>query len=274
MDAQAGGRYVANETDIDSVYIYYADYSFGESINENYTRVLESNGVTVAGSQALPQGYASDWPGQFAQATSADVDAVVGGFTVATLPAMLGTFLSNDYDFRFVGSIATRYSFAAIGNTLEGSLDELSQESIKQAGLGPLITRYQWNQYDNSIAAEANDVHRENYGTNTDLFTSGTFTGASALVQAVESAGSADPTDIVDELTGMTVQDTMKGEGGYKFQEYNNQARSAMTVIELLPTEDTQYWDAPVKPSTPIETYDMDQTTLSQSNSECDLTSS
>ncbi|WP_340101510.1 ABC transporter substrate-binding protein [Salinibaculum salinum] len=271
MDAQSGGKYVADETDIGSVYIYYADYSFGESVRDNYQRVLENNGVTVAGTQALPQGYDSDWPAQFDQATEAGVDAVIGGFTVATLPAMLGTYLANDYDFRFAGGLGTRLAEAALGATLQGSLDELTADTIRETGLGPLTTRYHWNQYDNQINTDANEVHREAYGTNTDLFTSGMFTGASSIVQAVESAGSADPGDIVAELTGMSVDETMKGEGGYEFQEYNNQARSAMTVVDLVPTEDTEFWDAPVEPSAPLQTYSMGETTLSEENTDCSL---
>jgi len=271
MDAQSGGKYVADETDIGSVYIYYADYSFGESVRDNYQRVLEENGVTVAGTQALPPGYDSDWPAQFDQATEAGVDAVIGGFTVATLPAMLGTYLANDYDFRFAGGLGTRLAEAALGATLQGSLDELTADSIRESGLGPLTTRYHWNQYDNSIATDANEVHRDAYGTNTDLFTSGMFTGASSIVQAVETAGSSDPGDIVAELTGMSVDDTMKGEGGYQFQEYNNQARSAMTVVDLVPTEDTEFWDAAVQPSAPLQTYSMNETTLSEENTDCSL---
>jgi branched-chain amino acid transport system substrate-binding protein len=271
MDAQSGGKYIADETDISSVYIYYANYSFGESVRNNYKRVLENNGVTVAGQQALPPGYSEDWPGQFDQATNAGVDAVIGGFTVATLPAMLGTFLANDYDFRFAGGMGTRLSAAALGATLAGSLDELTEESIRQSGLGPLTTRYHWNQYDNQVNTDANEVHRDNYGTNADLFTSGMFTGASAIVQAVESAGSGQPTDIVNELTGMSVSDTMKGEGGYEFQEYNNQARSAMTVVDLAPTQNDEFWDAPVQPTAPLQTYGKDETTLSEDNTTCSL---
>ena len=271
MDAQSGGKYIANETDIESVYIYYADYSFGQSVFQNYSRVLEANGVSVSGSQALPQGYSDDWPGQFENATQAGVDAVIGGFTVATLPAMLGTYLANDYDFRFVGGWGTRLSGGALGAALQNNLDELTAESIQNAGLGPLTTRYHWNQYDNEMNTQANETHRDAYGTNTDLFTSGMFTAASAIDQAVTESGSSNGDDIREALKGMTVQTTMKGEGGYQFQEWNNQARSAMTVADPIPTEDTQYWDAPIQPGAPIQTYGMDETTQPQDQQSCDL---
>ncbi|MFT4881484.1 MAG: branched-chain amino acid transport system ATP-binding protein [Salinirussus sp.] len=68
MDGFGGGQCIANETDIDSVYIYYANYSFGQSVNQYYASVLENNGVPVEGRTALPPGYAEDWPGQFQKA--------------------------------------------------------------------------------------------------------------------------------------------------------------------------------------------------------------
>jgi branched-chain amino acid transport system substrate-binding protein len=238
---------------------------------ENYRRVLEANGVSVAGSQALPQGYSADWPGQLENATNAGVDAIIGGFTVATLPAMLGTYLANDYDFRFVGGWGTRLSGGALGGILADALPELTAEAIDDAGLGPLTTRYHWNQYDNDINTEANQVHRDAYGTNADLFTSGMFTAASAIDQAVSVSGSSNGDDIREALKGMSVTTTMKGEGGYQFQEWNNQARSAMTVADPIPTEDTQYWDAGIQPSEPVATYGMDETTQPQEQQSCDL---
>lgn len=272
MDAQSGGKYIANErSDIESVYIYYADYSFGQSVFENYRRVLEANGVSVAGSQPLPQGYSDDWPGQFDNATDAGVDAIIGGFTVATLPAMLGTYLANDYDFRFVGGWGTRLSGGALGAALQNNLDELTADSIESAGLGPLTTRYHWNQYDNDINTEANQVHRDTYGTNADLFTSGMFTAASAIDQAVTEAGSGSGDDIRKALKGMSVSTTMKGEGGYQFQDWNNQARSAMTVADAVPTGDAEFWDAPIQPSDPVQTYGIDETTQPQEQQSCDL---
>ncbi len=272
MDAQSGGRYIANERpDIESVYIYYADYSFGQSVFANYQRVLEANGVTVAGSQALPRDYSADWPGQFENATDAGVDAIIGGFTVAALPAMLGTYLSNDYDFRFVGGFATKIAAGAFGQVLNENLDELSADSIESAGLGPLTTRYHWNQYDNDMNTEANQVHRDNYGTNADLFTSGLFTAASAIDQAVTESGSTNGDDIREALKGMSVETTMKGEGGYTFQDWNNQARSAMTVAPAIPTQNSEFWDAAIQPGDPVKTYSPEETTQSQEQQSCDL---
>jgi branched-chain amino acid transport system substrate-binding protein len=62
----------------------------------------------------------------------------------------------------------------------------------------------------------------------------------------------------------MTVTDTPKGEGGYTFQEYNNQARSEMTVANVTPTTDewADSWAAPIMPSEPISRVGADETTI------------
>ncbi len=272
MDAFSGGQYIANETDISSVYIYYANYSFGESVNQYYTSVLENNGVSVAGRTALPPGYAEDWPGQFQKAVDADVDAIIGGFTVSTLPDMVGTFVQNNdqYDFAFAGGYTTRVGAFLVGSTIVQTLDgDLTQEALDGLNFGPFTTRYHWNQYDNPVNDGLVDIHTDKYGYYPDLFTSGMFTGASAIHEAAQAAGSTNPQDIRDELSGLTVTDTPKGEGAYTFQGYNNQARSPMTVSDPMPTteEAGQFWQfqgnpVPFMPSEPTQTFAKDQTTL------------
>ena len=74
----------------------------------------------------------------------------------------------------------------------------------------------------------------------------------------------AEAAEIANALRGMTVADTPKGQGGYTFQEYNNQARSAMTIANPIPTKDEfgESWGAAVMPSTPVATIGADGTTI------------
>ncbi|GAB3690485.1 substrate-binding domain-containing protein [Salinarchaeum chitinilyticum] len=263
MDARSGGRYVAQETDVERVYIMAADYSFGQAVAANYTSVLEANGIEVVGTDFVPQQY-SEFEGHFENAVEADADAVIGGFTVQTLPAFLGTGLAGGYDLRLFGGFATRITASAVGEVVSNTLDEVTAESIREAELGPFTTRYHWNQYDNEI----NDWFVENYsnvyGTLPDLFTSGTFTAASSIHQGVVESGSTTGTDIAEAMRGMTVSDTPKGEDGYTYQEYNNQARSSMTVAYPVPTTDewADDWDASIMPGEPLETVGADEVTL------------
>lgn len=263
MDARSGGTYVARETDVDSVYLFGADYSFGKAVVNNYRAVLEAEGIEILGEKFVPQGY-SEWEGLLGNAEDAGADGIVGGFTVSTLPQLFTAFLNGDYSYRVFGGFATRITNAAMGQTLEKELTSLTENAVKETKLGPFTTRYHWNQYDNEINSEFVDTYTEAYGVVPDLFSAGTFTAASAIVQAVEQSGSTDGADIAEALRGMTVADTPKGPDGYTFQEYNNQARSEMTVADPVPTGDewADSWDATVRPSEPVARIDADAVTI------------
>ncbi|WP_430505833.1 ABC transporter substrate-binding protein [Haloparvum sp. PAK95] len=270
MDARSGGRYVARETDVERVYIMAADYTFGRSVAENYRKVLESEGVEIVGEKFVPRGY-SEFDGLYQNAVEANADAVIGGFTVVTLPQFLGTGLEGDYGLRLFGGFGTQISMKAIGGVAQRVLGEpLTEEKIRDAKLGPFTTRYHWNQYDNPINESFVETYKSTYGVVPDLFTSGTFTAASGIVQAVEASGSTEGADVAAAMRGMTVAETPKGEDGYTYQEYNNQARSAMTVSYPVPDEDGE-WGAPIKPGAPLATIDKSETTLPAEDVDCSL---
>ncbi|MEF8852192.1 MAG: ABC transporter substrate-binding protein [Haloarculaceae archaeon] len=264
MDARSGGKYVANETDVTKVYLFGADYSFGRAVVNNYRTVLENEGVEIVGERFVERGY-SEWDGLLDNAAEAGAEGIVGGFTVVTLPALFSSFLSGDYDFRAFGGFATQITNTVVGNTMKQVLGEpLTAEKIQDSKLGPFTTRYHWNQYDNSINDSFVDRYSSVYGLPPDLFTAGTFTAASAVHQAVQETGSTNAMDIADGLKGMTVADTPKGENAYTFQEYNNQARSEMTVADPIPTTEdwSDSWGAAIMPSEPVARISRDEVTI------------
>ena len=273
MDARAGGRYAAQNTDISTVAIFAADYSFGQAVADNYREVLEANGIEVLEPRYVEQGY-SEFAGLFDEAVNNGADAVVGGFTVATLPQFIGT--AADYDVRILGAFATLITAQAMTATFENAIGEnFTAQDLKDAKMGPLTSRYHWNQYDNSINDEFVEMHIDAYDQVPDLFTSGTFTAGSAIAQAISEAGSTEGAEIADAMTGMSVTDTPKGENGYVFQEHNNQAASAMTVAWPVPTSDewADAWPAGVMPSEPVATISSDEVMVPAEEASCDLSS-
>jgi branched-chain amino acid transport system substrate-binding protein len=272
MDARSGGAYVAQETDISSVYLMGADYSFGHAVVNNYETVLEEAGVEIVGKKFVPQGY-SEFGGLLDEAQSAGAEGFVGGFTAQTLPALITTFLNGDYDMRMFGGFATEITTSIVGQTLQKALGEdFTAEDVADQDFGPFTTRYHWNQYDNDINDAFIDMHTEAYGKVPDLFSSGQFTAASAIVQAVEAEGSTEGADIASAMRGMTVTDTPKGEGGYTFQEYNNQARSEMTIADPVPTTDewADQWGAAIMPSDPVARVSADDVTIPADSEDMD----
>jgi branched-chain amino acid transport system substrate-binding protein len=160
------------------------------------------------------------------------------------------------------GGFATEISTAAVGGVAQRVLGEgFTAQDIRDAQLGPFTTRYHWNQYDNEINDAFVESYTSTYGKVPDLFTSGTFAAASSIAQAVETGGSTEGADIAAEMRGMTIAETPKGEDAYTYQEYNNQARSAMTVAYPVPN-DEESWNAPIKPGEPLARIPAEQTTL------------
>ncbi|WP_255194312.1 ABC transporter substrate-binding protein [Natronobeatus ordinarius] len=271
MDARAGGTYAAEHTDISSVAIFAADYSFGHGVAANYQEVLEAEGIEVLEPRFVEQGY-SEFEGLFDEALDQGADGVVGGFTVATLPQFLSTAVG--YDIQVLGAFAELLTTQSMGGTIESALGEdFTAEDIRDARMGPFTTRYHWNQYDNEINDAFIDLHVDAYEMVPDLFSAGTFVAGSALSQAIAESGSTDGQDIADAMRGMTVTDTPKGENAYQFQEHNNQAASAMTVAWPVPTSDefADTWDASVMPSEPVETLAPEAVMVPSEEASCDL---
>ncbi|WP_394348678.1 ABC transporter substrate-binding protein [Halovivax sp.] len=271
MDARAGGRFVAEETDATTIAIMHIDDAFGRSVANNWQAVLEAEGLDVLDPRGVDSDF-TEFEGLFDEAVADGADGVVGGFTAIQLPAFLSTGIG--YDVQLFGGFADLLTTQLIGDTVEAELGEdFTEDDVRDAGLGPFTSRYHWNQYDDEINDEFIDMHVDAYGMVPDLFSGGTFVGGSALVQAVEESESTDGDDIADAMRGMTVEDTPKGEGGYVFQESNNQAASEMTVAWPVPTDEefAETWGAAVMPGEPIATLDAEEVMVPADELDCDL---
>jgi branched-chain amino acid transport system substrate-binding protein len=272
MDARSGGAYVAESTDVERMALFGADDPFGRSVVNNYRSVLENNGVEIVEERFVPGGF-QEWGRILEGVEENGAQGIVGGFTASTLIPFGTEFLTGGYDMQLFGGFASRVTLQVLGGTLGEILgDNFTNEGLQDADFGPFTTRYHWNQYDNPINDQFVENHAATYDVVPDLFTSGAFTAASAVVQAVESEGEVSRDAIVSGMRGMTVDDTPKGEGAYTFQEYNNQARSEMTVanVEVTP-DDQENWPAPIMPGDPIETVPAEDVTIPASDVSCDL---
>jgi len=271
MDARSGGVYIAEQTDVDRIALFGADTTFGQSVVDNYRTVLENRGVEIVTERAVPEDF-SEWDGLLDEAVGAGAEAMVGGFTASGLIPFGTAFLQGEYDLQLFGGFASRVTLTVVGQTLADVLgEEFTNEGLDQADFGPFTTRYHWNQYDNPINDAFIDTHTEAYDVVPDLFTGGAFTAGSALVQAIEEEGEVSPDAVVSGMSGMTVTDTPKGENAYTFQEYNNQARSQMTVAPVEVADDEPNWPARIKPGDPIETVSADEVTRPADDVTCDL---
>jgi len=274
MDARSGGVYIADQTDVDQMALFGADDAFGSSVVDNYRTVLENRGVDIVNERAVPEDLDQpEWVGLLDEAENAGAQGIVGGFTATGLTGFFPAFLDGDYNMQLFGGFASRLTLGVVGQALQGALDEFSDEALQDAEFGPFTTRYHWNQYDNPINDSFVESHASTYGVVPDLFTSGAFTAASAVIQAMNEEGEVSADAVVSGMTGMTVTDTPKGENGYSFQAYNNQARSEMTVAPVTVTPGSQEnWPAAIQPGDPVQRVSADEVTIPAEDMSCDLT--
>lgn len=271
MDARSGGVYIAEQTDVERMALFGVDNPFGQSVVDNYRTVFENRGVEIVEDRAVPEGF-DEWGG-ILEDIEGEVDGMVAGFTAATLIPFGTQFLQGGYDIQLFGGFASRVTLGPVGGILAQQLGEnFTNEGITDAQFGPFTTRYHWNQYDNEINQQFVEDHIDAYDIVPDLFTGGAFTAASSIIQAVQQSGEASRDAIISEMRGMTVTDTPKGENGYEYQLYNNQARSQMTVanVEVTP-DDQEAWEPVIQPGDPIETVPADEVTIPADEMSCDL---
>jgi branched-chain amino acid transport system substrate-binding protein len=255
---------VLSQDDVENVYLFGADYSYGQTIAKHARAVLEENGINIVGERFVPQGH-SEWEGLLNQAEEAGADMISNAATIASFGPLINSYLNGDYSFKVTGEAASLLWYQAVSSTIQEALGEpITQAKLDESGLGPFSFRGYWNQYDNEYITAMNDIYRDNYGRLPDVYACGMFTTACAIVEAVEEAGSTDGEDIAEALRGMTVTETPKGKGEYVMQEYNNQARAPMTAGMLAPTSDenSEYWDAAVQPGETVATITKDRTTI------------
>ncbi|MDZ7687610.1 MAG: ABC transporter substrate-binding protein [Halobacteriales archaeon] len=275
MEARALGTYIGEETDTETFYLLGPDTVYGRTFARTYRQALEENGVEVVGERFVPSGF-SEFRGILEDIDS-QADGFGVGFGARTLLEFLDVYVkgsvSGAFDLEIYAPLPGQLGMSLVGELLESTLDDITEESIEEVNIGGLASRYHWNQYDNPVNDEFVSAIEENYETLPALQAGGTYTAGSALAQAVEASGSLNPDDIAEQMHGMTVEQTPKGEGGYAFQEHNNQAKSEMTIANVVPNEE-ENWDASIMPSEPLARISADDVMPSQDDPEieCNLT--
>lgn len=282
MNARAGAIYVSEQTDIERVAMISVPTTFGRDVIENYKQIFEQEDIDIVFEQEVEVALADidQWQEYLDEAENSGAQAIIYGFTGITGQFYVDAFVDGNYDMVSYGQAGSRLTVREIGNAVlsfleEIGIHEITPEILDFLPFGPVTCRYFWNQYNNDINDWLIDVHTDVYDVYPDLFTSSSFTTASAMVQAFDQADDVSQEAIIEQVSGMTVEATPKGEEQYHFQAYNNQARSPITLARYQPTteEDSEFWPAALQPSEALTSISMNQTTIEQDNPvmTCDL---
>ncbi|WP_336325274.1 ABC transporter substrate-binding protein [Halovenus sp. HT40] len=285
MVSRAGALNLVEDPDISKVALLGVDSSFGRDVISNYRQIFENEGSTEYIERFEPVGLVTEGWQEILQGllgpegSHTDTDAVVIGATGQTATFYAEAFLEGGYEQTTFSQAPSRLTFREVGESALDAVEaqtgsrEISKFVVDNLlPFGPIACRYFWNQYDNEVNDWLTENHRAAYGVVPDMFTGSAFATASAIVQAFEAAGTADSSAILDEVPGMAVRDTPKGEEEYVFQEYNNQARSPVTIAEYTPRSEAK-WSAALQPSEPINRIDKGLTTIPEDDPRmtCDL---
>lgn len=277
MHARAGGAYIATRPGLQRAAILATETQFGRSQLANYRQVFEAEGIDVVRDEVFEGGRAN-WEPQLRELDEAGVDVVVYAMPPGSGRLFALDFASAEYGMRAIGNMPSWQTLEPLGRQFSNVAEDrarrglISPQFIDSIGIGPLTDGYRFNQYENGITDWLVEQYTSAYGRLPGLFTSAAFVTASALVQAFEQAGEVSADAVLDEVPGMTVTDTPKGENAYEFQPHNNQARSPMTVAPVRGLDDGN-WPAGIAPGQPVQRLSMDETTAGPDSAgvSCDL---
>lgn len=266
MTSRAGAISLAQDFDIEKVAMFGVDTSLGKDVLRNYNRIFDQEDTEVVKEEFVSVGQ-TNWETQLTEAEDLGAEAVIYGFSGQTGTFFAEEFVRGGYEMEAFGQAPERMTFRQIGENVreflqqEFEVNEITPQIVEALPFGPVSCRYFWNQYDNDINDWLVENHIDTYGVVPGLFTGSAFTTASTFIQAFEQAGEASSEAILQEVPGMAVRETPKGKEEYVFQEYNNQARSPVTIGEYQLTKE-EYWPAALQPSERTQFVDKDLTTI------------
>lgn len=264
MAARAGAAYLA-DGDVDRIGLVVTDGEFGETVRDAYRAAAageEGGTVEIVGEQTVATDAETvDWARVLERAGETDPEVVVAGVTDAGVAALTERTLREQPSFGLQASFGSGPGLRELAAAVE-------DPGAVSGAVGPFVSRYHWNQYDNPVNDAFIERHESAYGELPDLFTAGSFVAASALVQALETAA---PTagEVAETLRGMTVAETPKGPEAYAFRRRDNQARSPVTIAPLAATDEPGA-PAAVGPGEPVARIAGDRA-LPEAEQSCDL---
>lgn len=277
MNARAGGAYLGDRPGLQRAAILATETRFGRAQLANYRQVFQEEGIELVRDGLFEPGRAN-WETTLRELDEQGVDVVVYAMPAGSGQFFALDFATTEHGMQAIGNMPSRQTLEPLGRQLSALAADrarrglLTPRFIDSIGVGPLTDGYHFNQYDNEINDWLVEQQAATYGVFPDLFTSSAFVSASAIIQAVEQAGETSADAVLEEVPGMTVTDTPKGENAYEFQPHNNQARSPMTVAPIRPIDD-ENWPASIAPGEPVTRLSRDETTAGPDSESvsCDL---
>lgn len=232
QDAAAGAvfavEYLAEELDKDPEELVFSnlapDYAWGYESAEAWRNQIEATGATVK-EDVLPPHDEVDFHPYLEHVLEQEPHGLVvswSGDGAVRLFDQIDDFGLYE-EMLVTGGVGDMHSLRAMG-----------EDAVGFKGM----MKYNPRLPDNEVNDWFWDRHIEEYDEDPDLFSSGGFAAASAIVTAIEKAESTDAEELIETMRGMsfeTPKDTMT------FREEDHQALQEMYIVELVMDEDLDH---------------------------------
>lgn len=214
--AEQGGEQV------DSVAYIHEEGAFGTSVFEAFKEQAESQGITVAKEVTYSPANFSDATTQVREAASADPDVIVGTgyYPDQLLVSKAVKALSPDIQ--------------ALYGVANGAFDDENfPNDAGAAGEGVLSANYHYN----AASERTQDIRKrfeQEYGAPMQTASVLSYQAVEVIAQALEDGGSADPGDLREAISGISLDDPLLAfDGPIEFDETGQNTNATVVVMQV-----------------------------------------
>lgn len=210
--------------EIQTAGLYYVDISFGQSVRDTLREELPANGVEVVAEEAIGFGDTADT--QVTNFRDADPDAVIATSYRAETIELVNAMDNQDYR----PPILAGCSNAAMN-------DVSALEQMGETAEGAFGTNFALDPT-SSRAGDVRTRFEEEFDSGFDANVAMTYASTEVIIAAIEEAGSADPDDINDALSSITVEDHISAMPPITFTENGENENSLAPLYQVQDLQD------------------------------------
>ena len=207
---------------VDSVAYIHEEGAFGTSVFEAFKKQAESQGISVAKEVTYSPTNFSDATTQVREAASADPDVIVGTgyYPDQLLVAKAVQALSPDIQ--------------ALYGVANGAFDDENfPNDAGAAGEGVLSANYHYN----AASERTQDIRKrfeQEYGAPMQTASVLSYQAVEVIAQALEDGGSADPSDLREAISGISLDDPLLAfDGPIEFDETGQNTNATVVVMQV-----------------------------------------
>lgn len=212
----------ANGEKIESVSYIHEEGAFGTSVYEAFVKQAEANGIEVVREVTYSPANFSDATTQVREAASGDPDVIVGTgyYPDQLLVARAVRQLGPDID--------------ALYGVANGAFDDENfPNDAGPAGQNVLSANYHYDAT-NDRTQDIRQRFEQEYGAPMQTASVLSYQAVEVIAQALDEAGSADPEDVREAISGISIDEPLLAfDGPIEFEESGQNTNATVVVMQV-----------------------------------------